>query len=508
MVAAIQLAERPADQAVPTQHFDVLIVGAGLSGVAAAYHLKTSCPSKSFAILEGRNALGGTWDLFRYPGVRSDSDMYTLGYGFRPWASDTSIAPGPAILDYVRETAQIYGIDQKIRFGQYVTSASWSSDTGLWTLEAEVGDEKKLARYSCSFLFMCSGYYDYKEGYTPEWPDFDRYRGQIVHPQQWPEDLNYDGKRVVIIGSGATAVTLAPEMAKTAAEVTILQRSPTYIIARPAKDSMAQWVQKRIPGKFGGTIVRWKNVLLGMYFFGLSRKRPALVKARLLKMAREHLGPEYDIDTHLTPTYNPWDQRVCLIPDADLFESIRTGEVTLVTDHIERFTETGLLLKSGNTLDADVIVTATGLKMQLMGGMKLTKDGVPVDLGKALQYKGMMFSDIPNLALTLGYTNASWTLKCELIAQYVCRLINYMDAKGFAYCTPRRDPSLTEEPALGLTSGYVQRAEAILPKQGSRKPWKLYQNYFLDMASLRFGKVIDDAMEFTKLKSKAKRKAA
>jgi cation diffusion facilitator CzcD-associated flavoprotein CzcO len=434
--------------------------------------------------------------------------MYTLGYGFRPWGSDKSIAGGPAILDYVCETAHVHGIDLKIRFGQYAKSASWSSETALWTLEVEVGEEKKLARYTCSFLFMCSGYYDYKEGYTPEWPGFDTYRGRLVHPQFWPEDLAYGGKRVVIIGSGATAVTLAPEMAKTAAEVTILQRSPTYILARPADDPMATWVRKALPYKVGGTLLRWKHVLLGMFFYNLSKKRPELVKKRLLEMARHYLGPDYDIDTHFTPTYNPWDQRVCLIPDADLFASIRAGDVQVVTDHIERFTETGLLLKSGTTLDADIIVTATGLKLQLMGGMSVVKDGVPIDLGKSLQYKGMMFSDVPNLALTLGYTNASWTLKCELIAKYVCRLINYMDANGFAYCTPRRGPSLTEEPALGLTSGYVQRAEAILPKQGSRKPWKLYQNYFLDMASLGFGKIVDPAMEFTKLKKKAKSKAA
>jgi cation diffusion facilitator CzcD-associated flavoprotein CzcO len=503
-VAFIQQLEQTANS-VRTEYFDVLIVGAGLSGVAAAYHLQSRCAAKSFAILEARDAIGGTWDLFRYPGVRSDSDMFTLGYGFRPWPNAKSIADGPAILEYVRDTASEYRIDRKIRFGQRVTSASWSSADALWTLEVHAGPEKPVIRYTCSFLYNCSGYYDYAEGYTPEWPDFERFGGRIVHPQQWPADLDYAGKQVLIIGSGATAVTLAPEMAKTAAHVTILQRSPTYVVSRPAVDTIAEWFQRRLPARLAGSLMRWKNVMLGMYFYRLCRRKPERVKHGIIKLVRDHLGPDYDVATHFTPAYNPWDQRLCLVPDADLFAAIRTGDVSIVTDQIERFTETGLLLRSGKELAADVIVTATGLKMRLMGGIELRVDGNPVDLGKTLSYKGMMFSDVPNLASAFGYTNASWTLKCELIAKYVCRLLNYMDARGYAYCTPRRDPAIGEEASLGMTSGYIQRAAALLPKQGTRKPWKLYQNYLLDMATLRFGKVTDPSMEFTRSAAKAGR---
>lgn len=482
----------------------MLIVGAGLSGIAAGYHLQTGCPAKTYAILESRATVGGTWDLFRYPGVRSDSDMYTLGYGFRPWASDKTIVEGPAILDYIRDTAREFGIDGKIRFGIRVTSASWSSRDALWTLEAEAGTEKTPVRYTCGFLYNCTGYYDYAAGYTPEWLDMETFAGRIVHPQHWPEDLDYAGRHVIIIGSGATAVTLAPEMAKTAAHVTVLQRSPTYIVARPAIDAIAKAVRKRLPGRFGGTLMRWKNVLLGMYFYNLARKRPARVKDGIIALVRQELGPDYDVATHFTPTYNPWDQRLCLVPDADLFAAIRAGSVSIVTDQIERFTESGLRLCSGRKLEADIIVTATGLTMRLMGGIALTVDGVPVDLGKTLSYKGMMFSDVPNLASAFGYTNASWTLKCELTAQYVCRILNYMSARGYVSCTPRRDPAIGEEPSLGLSSGYVKRAEAFLPKQGSRKPWKLYQNYLLDMAALRFGRVANPSMEFEKAPVKSR----
>jgi cation diffusion facilitator CzcD-associated flavoprotein CzcO len=485
----------------------VLIVGAGLSGVTAGYYLQTSCPRKSFAILEARERLGGTWDLFRYPGIRSDSDMYTLGYSFRPWPNSKSIADGPSIAAYIGDTAREFGIDRKIRFGQRAVSASWSSSDAVWTLEVETGLDKAPGRYTCSFLFMCSGYYEYADGYTPEWPQMARFGGQLVHPQHWPEDLDYSGRRVVIIGSGATAVTLAPAMAQKAANVTILQRSPTYIISLPAEDPLAKWLQRRLPQKVAGALMRWRWVLSSMAFYQLSRRRPDFMKRLILKGVRAQLGPDYDIATHFTPTYNPWDQRLCLVPDADLFSAIRSGRVSVVTDQIENFTETGLHLRSGKDLEADIVVTATGLKVGLMGGMRIVVDGAPVDLGKTLNYNGMMLSDIPNLALATGYTNASWTLKCELTAKYVSRILNYMDAKGYAYCTPRRDPNITEAPMLPLTSGYVKRAEGILPKQGSRKPWRLYQNYLLDLVALRFGKVTNPSMEFTKRNGKPGRAA-
>jgi len=481
---------------VPAQHFDVIVIGAGLSGVAAAYYLQTRTPKKTYTILEGRDVIGGTWDLFRYPGVRSDSDMHTLGYSFRPWPSEQSITGGPDILDYVRETAATYGIDRKIRFQHRAECATWSSADALWTLDVTVGPERSKARFTCGFLFMCSGYYDYAAGYFPEWPDRERFGGRLVHPQAWPEDLDYAGKRVVIIGSGATAVTLAPEMARTAGHVTMLQRSPTYVVARPALDPLARWARGHLPQRLAGAIVRWKNVLLGMFFFNLSRKRPEKMKQMIETGVRTYLGPDYDVKTHFTPKYNPWDQRMCLVPDADLFLAIRAGRVSVVTDHIDRFTETGLRLRSGETLDADVIVAATGLQMQMFGGMQLVVDGEPIDLGKKMNYKGMMFSDVPNLAQAFGYTNASWTLKCELTAKYVCRLINYMDARGYGSATPRRDESVGEIPALDFSSGYVVRAAAILPKQGNRRPWRLYQNYALDLATLRFGSIVDKSMQF------------
>jgi monooxygenase len=480
-----------------TEHVDVLIVGAGLSGISAAYHVQTRCPTKSFAILEGRDAIGGTWDLFRYPGVRSDSDMHTLGYGFRPWREAQSIAGGPAILKYIRETAAEYGLDQKIRFGHQVQRVYWSSADALWTVEAECGPDKRGVQFTCSFLYMCSGYYDYTSGHTPTWPGAERFAGRIVHPQQWPDDLDYAGKRVVVIGSGATAVTLVPAMAEQAAHVTMLQRSPTYIVALPSEDAIANWMRRALPARLAHRLTRWKSIVLGMYFYSLARRRPAATRRAILEMARAELGPDYDVDTHFAPRYNPWDQRLCVVPDSDLFAAIKAGKVSVVTDQIETFVETGIRLRSGEELAADVIVTATGLAVKLLGGMQIVVDGVPVDLAKTLTYKGMMYSDVPNLASAFGYTNSSWTLKCELIAEYVCRLLNYMDRHGYAQCTPRRlDPSITEAPVLDLTSGYVQRALHMLPRQGSKKPWKVYQNYALDLLSMRFSSVNDGTIEF------------
>ena len=478
------------------EHLDVIIVGAGLSGVGAACHLRQRCPGKSFALLEGRGALGGTWDLFRYPGVRSDSDMYTLGYRFRPWREAKAIADGPAILNYIRETAEEFGVDRMIRYGHRVRRASWSSEDALWTVEAEAGPGKAAVRLTCNFLYLCTGYYDYEGGYTPEWPGVERFGGRVVHPQQWPADLDYSGRRVVVIGSGATAVTLVPAMAETAAHVTMLQRSPTYVVSRPAEDRVANWLRRRLPARAAYALARWKNVLLGMFFYNLARKRPGLFKRMVAKGVRGQLGSDYDLG-HFTPRYDPWDQRLCLVPDSDLFRAIREGRASVVTDQIEGFTEDGLRLKSGARLDADVIVTATGLVLKLMSGLQVVVDGEPLEMSKKLIYKGMMYNDVPNLAFAIGYTNASWTLKCDLTAEYVCRLLNHMERHGYARCTPRvRDPDVREEPVIDFNSGYVRRALDTLPKQGSKTPWRLHQNYVKDLSMMRYGRVDDGAMEF------------
>ncbi|MFE8597907.1 flavin-containing monooxygenase [Archangium violaceum] len=480
----------------PVEHFDVLIVGAGLSGIGAAYHVQARCPGRTYVLLEGREALGGTWDLFRYPGIRSDSDMHTLGYSFRPWTDAKAIADGPSILRYVRETASEYGIDQHIRFRHHVKRASWSSEHARWTVEAERGPEKERVRFTCNFLLMCSGYYNYAEGHRPEFPGEARFQGTLVHPQFWPEKLDYANKRVVVIGSGATAVTLVPEMARTAAHVTMLQRSPTYIVSRPAEDRIANGLRRVLPSKLAYGITRWKNVLLSMLFYKLARKMPERVKAFIVRLAREQLGPGYDV--HFTPSYKPWDQRMCMVPDADLFDAIKQGRAAVATDHIETFTEKGIQLASGQELEADIIVTATGLKLQLLSDIEFSLDGARCDLSKSLSYKGMMFSDVPNLAFTFGYTNASWTLKADLTSEYVCRLLNHMARQGVTTCMPRRDPSVEEIPLLDFSSGYVLRALDVMPKQGSRKPWRLYQNYAFDLLMLRFGKVDDGTMVFSR----------
>ena len=486
------------------EHFDVIVVGAGLSGIGAAWHLKTLCPNKTFAILEGRDAIGGTWDLFRYPGIRSDSDMYTLGYRFKPWREAKAIADGPSIRAYVRETASENGIDRHIRFNHKVKRANWSGADARWTVEAETGADKRIARFTCNFLFMCSGYYSYAAGHDPDFSGRDSFRGRIVHPQFWPEDLDYRNKRVVVIGSGATAVTLVPSMAETAAHVTMLQRSPTYIVSRPGEDGIANWLRRRLPAKLAYMITRWKNVLMGMYFFHLTRTRPQKVKQTLLKIVRDELGPDYDIDAHFNPRYNPWDQRLCLVPDSDLFEALRKGKASVVTDTIDRFTPNGIKLASGKELEADIVVTATGLKLELLGGMQVAIDGVPVNMTKTMAYKGMMYSGVPNLASAFGYTNASWTLKCDLTCEYVCRLLNYMDARGFKQVIAHRDPTVEEAPWLPLSSGYIQRAADILPKQGTKQPWRLYQNYIRDLLMLRHGRLVDGTLEFSSPPAQAK----
>jgi monooxygenase len=484
---------------MPSVHVDVLIVGAGISGIGAAYHLQTECPGKTFAILEGRGALGGTWDLFRYPGIRSDSDMYTLGYSFRPWTDPKAIADGPSILRYLKETAAEYGIDRKIRFHHQVTGASWSTEEGRWTVTVEQGPARVPLTFTCNFLLVCAGYYDYAGGYTPEFPGIERFQGRVVHPQNWPSDLDYAGKRVTVIGSGATAVTLVPAMAGTAAHVTMLQRSPTYVLSRPDEDPLATRLRGRVPPKVAYEMTRWKNVALGMFFFALSKRRPAFVKRRILDGVRHELGPDYDVGTHFTPTYNPWDQRVCLVPNGDLFRSIARGQASVVTDHIETFTETGIKLRSGQEIEADIVVTATGLVLKVLGGLELVVDGAHVDLGKTLAYKGMMYSNVPNLASCIGYTNASWTLKCDLTCEYVCRLLNHMEEQGFAQCTPRStDPSVVPEPLISFSSGYVQRSIDKFPKQGQKAPWRLYNNYAMDTLSLKYGSVTDGTMTFTR----------
>jgi cation diffusion facilitator CzcD-associated flavoprotein CzcO len=488
-----------------TDHFDVIIVGAGLSGIGAAWYLQRDCPTRSYCILEGRERIGGTWDLFRYPGIRSDSDMYTLGYNFRPWKAAKAIADGPSIRAYVNDTAREAGIDRNIRFQHHVKAASWSSETARWTVEAERSDTGERVTLSCNFLAMCAGYYDYAEGHRPTWAGEARFKGRIVHPQHWPSDLDYAGKRVVVIGSGATAVTLVPEMAKEAAHVVMLQRSPTYMVSRPSEDAIAEWLKKRLPAMLAYQLTRWKNVLLGMAFFKLARSRPEKTAKRLIGMLREHLGPDYDLKTHFTPRYNPWDQRLCLVPDADMFDAIKSGKAEVVTDTIETFTETGLKLTGGRELEADVIVTATGLKLQLLSGMAVTVDGQPVEMAKTMSYKGMMYSDVPNLASWFGYTNASWTLKADLTSEYVCRLLNHMAATGTEIATPKRESDVEELPWLDFSSGYVQRAIDSLPRQGDRKPWRLYQNYALDMVTLRFGAVDDGTMRFAKASGVASR---
>lgn len=481
------------------EHLDVLIVGAGLSGIGAGYHLQSECPRKSYAILEARERSGGTWDLFRYPGIRSDSDMYTLGYSFRPWEDAKSIADGPSILRYVRQTADDHGIDRKIRFGHRVVRAEWSSADARWTVEVQREDTRETVRLTCGFLFMCSGYYRYDEGYTPDFQGTERFAGRIVHPQKWTEDIDYAGKRVVVIGSGATAVTLIPALAERAAHVTMLQRSPSYVVSLPGEDPAAKLLRRLLGAKAAYSIVRWKNVLVTMLVFQLSRRRPGFVRKLVRRGVERRLPAGYDIDTHFKPSYDPWDQRMCLVPNGDLFEAISAERASVVTDQIDTFTERGIRLRSGAELDADLIITATGLNLLALGGMQLAVDGSEVDVSETMSYKGMMLSGVPNLAIAFGYTNASWTLKADLTCAYVCRLLNHMDQHRYVQCTPSNDdPSIEEQPFIDFSSSYVQRSIEQFPKQGSKAPWRLYQNYALDILALKFGAVEDDAMRFAR----------
>lgn len=482
------------------EYLDVLIVGAGLSGIGCARHLQTSCPELSFALLEGRETLGGTWDLFRYPGIRSDSDMYTLGYAFKPWLARKSLADGPSILAYLKEAASETGVDTHIRYQHRVVAASWDSGAGLWTVEvARVNAEsaaEEQAFFTCRFLLMCSGYYDYEQGYTPEFEGRESFAGQVVHAQHWPEDLDYSGKKVVVIGSGATAVTLVPEIAQDAAETTMLQRSPTYIASVPEEDSWSVFLNKFLPGSWVYRLVRWKRVLFQIMVFKLSRSRPQVMRKLLLGRVREELGPHYDVKKHFTPSYNPWDQRLCAVPQGDLFAAIRNGSAQVVTDHIERFTTEGLALQSGRQLEADIIVLATGLNMKFLGGTTLTVDGAEIDPASCYVYRGMMFSGVPNLVQLFGYTNSSWTLKADLTADYVCRLLNHMRDSGQKYAVPVVPAEgVEEEPMLDFTAGYVQRAMDKFPRQGKKIPWKLHQNYIIDYINLRIRSLTDSVLK-------------
>ncbi|MGY1693988.1 flavin-containing monooxygenase [Geodermatophilus sp. SYSU D00814] len=480
------------------RHVDVLIVGAGLSGIGAACHLQREASGRTYAVLEAREAIGGTWDLFRYPGVRSDSDMFTLGYSFRPWTDPKAIADGASIREYVQDTAREYGVDRHVRYGTRVVAASWSTEDSRWTVTAERAGTGETETWTCSWLSVCSGYYRYDEGHRPRFPGEERFGGQVVHPQHWPDDLDWAGKRVVVIGSGATAVTLVPSLAERAAHVTMLQRTPTYVVSLPGRDALAEKLRRRLPDRVVYPVVRWKNVLVSMASFQLSRRRPELMKRVLAKAAAKELPGSVDVGTHFNPPYDPWDQRLCVVPDGDLFRVLREGRASIVTDRIAGFDETGIALESGEHLDADVVVTATGLNLLPVGGMALRVDGEDVDLSRTVSYKGFMISGVPNFAMTIGYTNASWTLKADLVARYVCRLLEHLDRNGYAAATPLAPPEGGTAPFIGLSSGYVQRSLAALPKQGSRAPWKLYQNYVRDVLLMRRGPLEDEGIRFTR----------
>ena len=489
-----------------TEFVDVVIVGAGISGISAAWHLQDRCPNKSYVVLERRENLGGTWDLFKYPGIRSDSDMFTLGFRFKPWTSEKAIADGPSIMSYLKETVAEYGIDKHIRYGQKVVGADWSDAENRWTLRVDRGGEE--VEIKASFLFACSGYYNYDQGYSPEFAGSEDFEGTIIHPQHWSEELDYAGKKIVVIGSGATAVTLIPALANSGAgHVTMLQRSPTYIGSLPDVDPFTVRTNKTLPAKPAYVLNRWKSILFQSAQYRISRRFPQFMRKTLMTMAQRRLPEGYDVEKHFGPSYNPWDQRLCLAPNGDLFKTIRAGKADVVTDMIERFTKTGIKLAAGvgappacgGELLADIIVTATGLNLQLFGGADVSRNGVPVELNDTMAYKGMMLTHMPNMAFTIGYTNASWTLKADLVSEFVCRVLNYMDANGFDTVEPQHPGnSVDERPLMDFTPGYVLRALDYLPKSGHVAPWRLKQNYLLDLRLIRRGKVDDEALQFTK----------
>ncbi len=485
-----------------TTHVDVVIVGAGISGIGSAYHLQTMCPDRTYVVLEGRADIGGTWDLFRYPGVRSDSDMHTLGFSFKPWTEAKAIADGPSIMKYLRETVREHGIERNIRFNTLVKKAEWSSESATWTITAQSSDTGEYHQYTCNFIHMCAGYYSYKEGFTPHFAGRENFRGTIVHPQEWPENLDYTGKKVVVIGSGATAMTIVPSMADKVEHITMLQRSPTYVVARPDRDAINDLLRKFLPDRVAYSIVRKKNTVLGSFFYNRTRTKPEKVREQIIGGVRKGLGPDFDVDTHFTPSYNPWDQRLCLIPNGDLFAAINSGKASVVTDHIDTFTESGIRLKSGKVLEADIVITATGLNLVTLGEVDVEVDGHWVDVSQAWTDRGMAYSDVPNLVSTFGYINASWTLRADLVSTYVCKLLNHMKATGTTRATPRlrpEDRNMTPRPWIeDFSAGYMERVMDRMPKQGDREPWTNPQRYELEKKIIGKKPVDDGVMTFTR----------
>lgn len=481
---------------------DVLIVGSGISGIGAGAHLSMKCPNKNYLILEGRDNFGGTWDLFKYPGIRSDSDMHTLGFSFKPWVNKKSIADAPSIMEYLEETIQEYELTDKIRYKHFVHSADWSSSENLWTLTVEDKGTGETKLFKSSFLYMCAGYYSYEGGHLPKFDGRDDFQGEIIHPQEWPEDFDYEGKKIIVIGSGATAATIVPAMSKKAKHVTMLQRSPTYYVSAPDEDKMAIFMGRFLPQRFVYGFIRLRNVLFQQWIYKRARAFPEKVKEVLLNRVKEEL-PNYNIAKHFTPSYNPWEQRLCLVPNSDLFEAIRQKEVSIVTDHVEKFTTDGIELKSGEVLQADVIITATGIVLENFGGVKVKVDDSEIQVSNTMTYKSMMYSGMPNFVNSFGYINASWTLKADITSEYVCRLIKYMDKKNFKKCCPEI-PTDVEESKDWLSdwsSGYIQRSIHKFAKQGNKKPWVNYQDYVKDWFDVKFGKLEDGNLQFSNKKA-------
>jgi|TARA_B100001093_G_scaffold298607_1_gene284712 cation diffusion facilitator CzcD-associated flavoprotein CzcO len=476
-------------------HKDVVIVGAGISGIAAGYNLKKTCPNKSFCILEGRDDIGGTWDLFKYPGIRSDSDMHTLGYRFKPWIHDKSIADGPSILEYIKETIEENDLRKDILVNHKVKSSNWNSHNNVWELEIDEND--KLKHITCNFLFLCGGYYSYTKPHMPSFKNQENFAGEIIHPQFWSDDVDYVDKKVAVIGSGATAITIVPAISEKAKHVTMIQRSPTYVVSGPSEDKINKFLRKFLPTKVTYFLIRWKNILWQSFTFSLARKYPERTKNKILDLIKDELGADYDIDKHFTPSYKPWDQRICLVPDSDLFKAIAEKKASVVTDTIDEFQSDGILLNSGEKVKADLIITATGIKLNSLNDISVTLDGVKLDPHERLTYKGMMLSGVPNFAISFGYVNASWTLRADLTCEYVCRLIKLMDKKGTACCKPVDDKSAYgDDKLIDFTSGYFQRGLHLMPKQGNKAPWKNYQNYLKDIFAVRLLSIKDSNLKF------------